>query len=145
MSRRSWKTKFKGDNLRSGFEKKVAQYLIDNEVEYEYETEKLSYTIPATKHTYTPDFLLPNGIYIEAKGNFSAPQRKKMAAVIEQNPDKDIRMLFMRDNHISKSSKTRYSDWCEKRNVKYHVSANGTVPSDWLTEKPTKKKKGSKV
>jgi hypothetical protein len=140
LSRRKWKTVHKGTTLRSGFEKKVAQYLDKHKVEYEYETQVLAYTIPASKHRYTPDYILPNGIIIEVKGNFTAPQRKKMAAVIEQHPDKDIRMLFMRDNKISKSSNTKYSDWCEKRGVKYHVSANGTVPEDWLTEKPTNNK-----
>lgn len=135
MSRRSWKTKHKGNVLRSGFEKKVAQCLESHKVEYGYETLVLGYTIPATKHRYTPDFVLPNGIIVEAKGAFTAPQRKKMAAVIEQNPDKDIRMLFMRNNPINKSSRTKYSDWCEKRGIPYHVSANGTVPDEWLAEK----------
>ena len=101
----------------------------------------LEYTIPATKHRYTPDFILPNGIIVECKGAFTAPQRKKMAAVVEQNPDADIRMLFMRNNSITKTSKTRYSDWCEKRGIVYHVSANGTVPEEWLTEKPSTKNK----
>lgn len=138
MSRTKWKKKHGTLTLRSGFEKKAASYLDKLGIEYEYETEKLKYTEPATDRTYTPDFILPNGIYLECKGAFTAPQRKKMAAVVEQNPDKDIRMLFMRDNHISKSSKTRYSDWCEKRNIPYHVSANGTVPENWLLEKPKK-------
>ena len=124
--------------LRSGFEKKVAQSLESTKTKYNYESVVLSYTIPATKHRYTPDFILENGIIIEAKGNFTAPQRKKMAAVIEQNPDLDIRMLFMRNNPITKTSKTKYSDWCEKREIKYHVSANGTIPEEWLNHKKEK-------
>lgn len=90
--------------------------------------------VPQTKHIYTPDFLLPNGIYVEAKGNFDRNSRSKMALVIEQHPDKDIRMLFMRNNYISKKSKTKYSDWCEIRNIKYHVSAMGNIPEEWLLE-----------
>lgn len=125
--------------LRSGFEKKVAQSLESTKTKFNYESVVLSYTIPATKHRYTPDFILENGIIIEAKGNFTAPQRKKMAAVIEQNPDLDIRMLFMRNNPITKTSKTKYSDWCEKRGIKYHVSANGTIPEEWLTENTKEK------
>lgn len=57
-----------------------------------------------------------------------------MALVFEQHPDRDIRMLFMRDNYISKQSKTKYSTWCDKRNIKYHVSLMGTVPEEWLND-----------
>ena len=55
-----------------------------------------------------------------------------MVLVIEQNPDIDIRLLFMRDNYISKKSKTKYSDFCKKRNIKYHVSVMGEIPKEWL-------------
>lgn len=55
-----------------------------------------------------------------------------MALVIEQHPDLDIRLLFMRDNPIYKGSKTKYSTWCKERGIKFHVSANGEVPDEWL-------------
>lgn len=141
MARSRWKKQHNGMALRSGLEKKVAEYLDQNKVEYEYETVVLSYEIPTEKHKYKPDFILKNGIIIEAKGNFNAQTRKKMGLVIEQNPDLDIRMLFMRDNKISKSSKTAYSDWCEKRGIKYTVSANGTVPEEWIKAKRRRKPK----
>lgn len=94
----------------------------------------MKYTVPQSVHTYVPDFQLENGIYVEAKGNFNRESRTKMALVIEQNPDKDIRLLFMRDNFISKTSQTRYSTWCIKRGIKYHVSLNGSVPEEWYLE-----------
>lgn len=68
---------------------------------------------------------------MEAKGNFNAIQRKKLAHILESNKDKDIRLLLMRDNYINKNSKTKYSDWCEKRGVKYHVSSSGHIPEEW--------------
>lgn len=126
--------------LRSGFEKKVKDSLDGQKAKYGYETETLTYTMPASKHRYTPDFTLSNGIVVEAKGKFDAAARKKMALVIEQNPDRDIRMLFMRNNSITKTSKTKYSDWCDKRGVKYHVSIQGEVPEQWVKEKPKTKK-----
>lgn len=126
--------------FRSGFEKKVRASLDSHKAKYTYESETIQYEMPASKHRYTPDFTLGNGIVVEAKGKFDAAARKKMALVIEQNPDRDIRMLFMRDNPITKTSKTRYSDWCEKRNVKYHVSLLGEVPEEWIREKRRKKK-----
>lgn len=126
--------------LRSGYEKKVKASLDEQKAKYGYEAETLTYTMPASNHRYTPDFTLANGIVVEAKGKFDAAARKKMALVIEQNPDRDIRMLFMRDNSITKTSKTKYSDWCEKRGVKYHVSIAGEVPEQWVKERPKSKK-----
>src|SRR5688572_27059490 len=131
MARSRWKKGHKaGDgtklSLRSGLEKRTAEYLDAEKIKYEYETLVIEYEVPAKRHKYKPDFiLLHNGIIVECKGRFDAATRQKMSLVIEQNPDKDIRLLFMRDNTITKSSKTKYSDWCSKRNIKYHVSAIG--------------------
>ena len=44
--------------FRSGLEEKVADLMVDLGIDYEYETEKVPYTI---EHIYTPDFFLPNG------------------------------------------------------------------------------------
>jgi predicted GNAT family acetyltransferase len=118
--------------LRSGFEKKVKDSLEKRGVSYEYESTNVPYVVPESKHRYVPDFKLPNGVFVEAKGKFDAAARKKMSLVIEQNPDVDVRMLFMRDNKLTKSSKTKYSDWCEKRGIAYHVSAAGEIPAEWL-------------
>jgi hypothetical protein len=120
--------------LRSGFEKKVALYLEDKGVEFEYEADRLPYIVPESKHNYIPDFKLSNGIYVEAKGVFNAIQRKKLVCILDSNPDKDIRILLMRDNYINKGSKTKYSTWCEKRGIKYHVSAAGHIPQEWYDD-----------
>jgi Phage endonuclease I len=126
----------KQPKYRSGFEKKAAKSLEEAGIKYEYETRTVNYVIPASNHRYVPDFLLtPNGILVEAKGKFDRASRQKMALVIEQNPDLDIRILFMRDNTISKSSKTKYSDWCKKKNIKFHISAIGEIPREWTTTK----------
>lgn len=101
----------------------------------------MHYEVPVKKHRYTPDFILANGIIVECKGRFDAATRQKMAYVIEQNPDLDIRLLFMRDNTISKASTTKYSDWCDKRGIKYTVSSSGEVPEEWLKEKKKRRKK----
>lgn len=135
MARSRWKKSHKGDTLRSGFELKTAKYLDDKKVKYEYETVTIDYEVPASKHKYRPDFILPNGVIVECKGRFSPADRKKMSLVIEQNPDLDIRLLFMVDNTLSKASKTTYSAWCEKRNIKCHVSRTGEVPDEWLKSK----------
>lgn len=123
-----------GPKYKSGFEKKGAAYLEEHNVPFEYETLKIPYLVPEKKRTYNPDFTLPNGIILEYKGKLDRLVREKMALVIEQNPHLDIRFLFMRDNKISKTSKTRYSDWCIKRGIKYAVSEEGHIPDAWMEE-----------
>lgn len=134
MSRKKWKTEISGITYRSGYEAKVAKFLTNKAVDFSYEAATLKYVVPESTHKYTPDFTLPNGIYIESKGRFTPADRKKMSLVIEQNPDKDIRLVFMVDNTLSKASKTKYSDWCAKRGIKCHVSRSGELPKDWLDE-----------
>jgi hypothetical protein len=118
--------------LRSGFERKVRKHLELLKVKYKYESMVISYTVPETSHKYVPDFTLPNGVIVESKGYWDAKSRAKMAMVIEQHPELDIRMLFQRDNTLSKKSKTKYSDWCQKRGIKYAVSSQGIIPEGWL-------------
>jgi hypothetical protein len=134
MTTKKVKAPTKPKQLKSGFEKKVAAYLSSNKVPFEYETLRVPFTVPAKKRTYNPDFMLPNGVIIEAKGKLDRDVREKMALVLEQNPTLDIRILFMRNNKIAKNSKTRYSDWCEKRGITYAVSEQGHVPEEWLSD-----------
>ena len=120
--------------LRSGLERNVAAFLEEHNVPFTYEQDKIPYTVPIKNRNYVPDFKLDNGIYIEAKGKFDAATREKMLLVIKQNPDKDIRLLFMRDNKLTKVSPTKYTDWCKKHGIKCAVSEKGHVPLEWLRE-----------
>lgn len=122
----------KKNKFRSKFEAKIADDLIKKKVKVDYETLKLKYVIPESSHTYTPDFQLPNGIVVETKGKFDLNDRKKMLLVIAQHPELDIRMLFQRaKNPIRKGSKTSYSDWCDKNNIKW---ADREIPKSWYSE-----------
>lgn len=139
MTRRSnWAKKHGEYTLRSGFEQRVAQHLDSKKIKYEYETEKLPYVVPETPRVYTPDFVIKRkgrgkkDLYIECKGRWTAEDRKKMVQVIEQHPDKDIRILFMVDNPITKKSKTTYTMWASARGIKCAVSRDGTIPEEWL-------------
>ena len=114
--------------FRSGLEEKVADLMVDLGVKYEYESEKLSYTI---QHNYTPDFLLPNGIYLECKGYWEPADRRKIKAVKEQHPEIDLRMVFQSPyNKISKKSNTTYAKWCEQNNIPWTSYKN--IPLNWL-------------
>ena len=105
----------KEPKFRSNLEKNIADLLTGLVVYYQYESEKLSYTI---EHNYTPDFVLPNYLYLEAKGYWDPEDRRKILAVKRCNPDVDIRMVFQSPyNTISKKSKTTYAKWCEKHDI----------------------------
>ena len=67
MPRQAKKTS-KKYSFRSGLEEAIADRLDEQGVKFTYEEEKIKYIRPAKNATYTPDFVLPNGIIIEAKG-----------------------------------------------------------------------------
>ena len=71
---------------------------------------------------YTPDFWLPDSrLFIETKGRFTAADRRKMLAVIAENPEDRFVMLFMRDNRIHKRSNTTYTEWCRANGIECSV------------------------
>lgn len=120
------------NRYRSGFESKLAHQLKRSGVDFEYETLSIEYQ---RLSTYTPDFILPNGIIIEAKGVWTVEDRAKHLLVREQHPHLDIRLVFMRaSNKINKKSKTTYAMWCEKKGIKY---ADKVIPKSWLLHKHT--------
>jgi len=113
---------------RSGLERKVADLLKELSVSFEYESTKVPYVLQCN---YTPDFLLPNGVYLETKGQFTPEDRRKMLAVKAMHPDLDIRMVFQAPyNKIEKRSKTTYAAWCEKNDIKW--CAFHSIPIEWF-------------
>lgn len=118
--------------LRSGLEDKIAADLKSKGVLVKYETFKIAYTKPVTSHKYTPDFLLPNGIIIEAKGLFSTQDRKKHILVKEQHPELDIRFVFNRSSSkLYKGSKTTYANWCDRHGFLY---SDKLIPKEWYDD-----------
>ena len=105
----------------------MAFALIDAGVTFSYETLKLSYSRPST---YTPDFILPNGVVLEVKGFWPPSDRTKHKLVKETHPDVDIRFVFQNAfNTLSKSSKTTYADWCDKHGILW---CHRKIPEEWL-------------
>ena len=116
---------------RSGLEDKLAVQIANYEEEV-YEKFFLKYTIPASEHRYTPDFVLSNGIIIEAKGIFEAKDRQKHLLIKQLYPHLDIRFVFQNvNNRISKGSKTTYAMWCRKHGFLY---SSKTIPLAWFKE-----------
>ena len=118
--------------FKSGLEENISKQIESKGITVEYESEKVAYVIPASEHTYNPDFKLPNGIRVETKGRFVLADRKKHLLVKEQNPNLDIRFVFSNSkNKINKKSKTTYGDWCDKHGFKY---ADKEIPDSWFSE-----------
>jgi hypothetical protein len=114
---------------RSGLEENVATQLKKLGVTAEYETTKIKYRVEEDR-SYTPDFVLPNGIIIETKGRFVAADRKKHLLIKKQHPELDIRFVFSNSKtKLSKGSKTTYGAWCTKNGYMY---ADKEVPLEWL-------------
>jgi hypothetical protein len=119
------------EGKRSGLEVQVASQLEAAGVKAEYEKHRIAYRQIRDKH-YTPDFKLPNGIYVEAKGWFKSADRSKHLAIKYQYPDLDIRFVFSNSkSKIGKKSATTYAMWCEKNGFKY---ADKVVPQEWINE-----------
>ena len=114
--------------FRSSLEKQVADLLSELGVSYEYESTKVPYEI---QFTYSPDFILPNGVHLETKGYWEADDRRKILAVKRCNPDLDLRMVFQAPNNkIYKGSKTTYAKWCEKHDIPW--ATYSSIPIEWL-------------
>ena len=133
---------------RSGLEHQLSLYLDEHKVKYDYENIKIEWEDLAYR-TYTPDFILYNGIIIETKGRFLAADRRKHIAIKKQHPKLDIRFVFTNSRaKLSKGAKSSYADWCIKHGFRYY---DRIIPEDWLKEKgknkhpPFIKLKGSKV
>ena len=93
---------------RSKFEAAVAAQLNLTQ----YETDKIKYVVPASTHTYTPDFTLSDRVYLETKGRWLGVDRRKHLLLKAQHPELRIILLFMNANvTLSKSSKTTYGEW----------------------------------
>lgn len=96
--------------FRNPFEARCAKALGAG---YQYEAVKLPYVLQCT---YLPDFIDMEGKRIvEAKGLFTAEDRRKMIAVKKAHPDYTIEIWFTNpERPISKGSKTTYRSWCAK-------------------------------
>lgn len=79
---------------RSGLEASIRQQLEEAGIEPNYEGLHLKYTVPETKHIYSPDFPVGKHIIIETKGLFKLEDRKKMLLLKEQYPELDFRFIF---------------------------------------------------
>ena len=117
---------------RSGLEHKLSVYLKERKFKFSYETIKIEWE-DLSYRTYTPDFILDNGIIIETKGRFLASDRRKHLAIKKQHPYLDIRFVFENSrNKLRKGAKSNYAEWCIKYGFRYY---DRIIPEDWIKEK----------
>lgn len=133
--------KVKAAGFRSKFEYILNDELTKNGVGFDYEgsANTIFYVEPAKVKRYVADFLLDNGVIIEAKGYFDIADRKKHLLIREQYPQLDIRILFMNSKtKINKRSQTTYGDWCDHHGIIY---ADLSVPMTWCRLTKSKKER----
>ena len=129
--------------MRSKFEEEVARKY----PELEYETDKLTYVVPAKKRTYNPDWKVRDNVYIETKGKLERETIEKMLLVKEQNLNATIYILFQRGtNKLRKGSKMTYLDWAKKNGFEAACwqQTRGQIPEEWIKE-PTNDKNNKDV
>lgn len=133
--------KEKKPKYRSDIEASVGSQITSQGLDVFYETMRLPYTIPASKHHYTPDFeLVKKGqqkMILEVKGTgarygLTLATRKKMLYIKETYPELDIRFVFINAKFpLRRGSKTTYAMWAEKNGFKW---CQKEIPADWFTE-----------
>ena len=123
---------------RSGLEYKISLYLDNLKIKYDYEKLKIEWEDLAYR-TYTPDFVLYNGIIIESKGMFTAADRRKHLAIKKQHPQLDIRVVFENSRRkLRKGAKSTYAEWCIRYAFRYY---DRFIPEDWIKEKAIRRLK----
>lgn len=121
--------------FRSGLEETLSSQLRRAKLPVHFEAFKVPYRVEKSC-TYTPDFLLPNGIIVESKGRFVTADRQKHLMIQSQHPALDIRFVFSRStSRISKTSRTSYAGWCTAKGFLY---ADKVIPESWLKAPPNR-------
>ena len=130
FSKKAWAAAQK-HGYRSSLEVKIQKFLTEKGISFKYEAEKIQWEDRRFRK-YTPDFILPNGIIIEAKGLFTPEDRRKHKEINKQHPNLEIRFVFENSKRkISKVSKTTYADWCDSLGI---VHADKEMPVEWADE-----------
>lgn len=115
--------------MRSGWERTLDTQLKRANVRYSYETLTLPFVM---HHKYRPDFMLENGIVIEAKGVLNKHKKdeaSKLIAVKQQHPDIDLRLVFMDANVKIPGTKQTHGQWATRHGFQW---ASGKIPDEWL-------------
>lgn len=133
--------------FRSKYERRVYESAKRRGIALDYEPRKFLHGVPVSggvclacgaskaeivkRTTYTPDFRLANGTFVESKGKFTSAMRTKLVSFIKDHPTVKLRILFQRDNWITKAHAAKYSDWAYANSIEYAVGEE--IPKSWST------------
>lgn len=126
-----------GDNVevRSKLEIYIGTLLTEMETNWLYETTKIKYLVPESKHVYTVDFTLPNGILLEAKGILADhAERTKYVLLKEQHPDMDLRFIFDDPQKRCGGMKMTHQEWAIKHGFKFCGKKDIEQIKAWVRE-----------
>lgn len=121
---------------RSKLEEKFAEFLDEYEIIYDYEVTKIPYIVPESKHTYTVDWTLGNGMLIETKGYLSDhAERQKYILLKQQHPNLDLRFVFANPNKLCGGMKTTHAQWATKHGFKWCSVTDHEQLLNWVKQK----------
>jgi hypothetical protein len=113
----------------------VVKALNETNIPWQYESEKISYTVPESKHTYNPDFVLSNGVYLEGKGILIDHQeRTKYILLKQQHPNLDLRFIFGNPEKKCGGMKLTHGDWAIKNGFQYCSVKDVETIKLWINE-----------
>ena len=120
-------------NFRNDFESAIAEQIERAEGYVSYENNPVEYTTTkGERRRYYPDFILRNGLIVEAKGFFRPEDRRKHKRIKEQHPELDVRIVFQNTGiPINRGSATTYAQWCRRHGIK---CASKAIPPSWFCE-----------
>jgi hypothetical protein len=122
--------------LRNALERTNSELLRQRGEHTPYEAFRIRFD--SGRRTYTPDFILANGIIIETKGYFRPEDREKHLTIRSEHPDLDVRFVFSNaQNRLSQFATDTYADWCHEHGFQFGVH---TVPVLWQMEGGGKKR-----
>jgi hypothetical protein len=119
-------------SYKSGLEQRFQDAAREHGWELPYEAAKIKYEIPASKHTYTPDFTVTSNVFIETKGLWTGADRKKACLIRDQHPDIHILYVLYRNQKLSKKSSTTYLDWAKKNGLEACTFADDTTWIEYI-------------
>lgn len=118
--------------LKSEAEVVIYNQLKKAKIPIRYEPIRIKYTLPVK--SYTPDYIIPNGIIIESKGLFESKARTKHLRIQKLHPELDVRFVFTKPHtKLSPLRETTYASWAEKHGFKW--AQGPEIPIEWLKEK----------
>lgn len=134
---RHYLSKLEVKHTKNVLEEFVYNELNNNNTEFIYEDKNnvIPYVIPASNHSYLPDFTITRldgkKVILETKGLLDKGERDKYRFIKYQHPDIDIRFIFdSKYKTLYKGSNTTYEEWCIKHGFK--CCNWNEIPSSWF-------------